>query len=96
MAAYRDPDWAASTRLRLAADAEHLDRLLHLAGLEPLGGTSLFRLARTPDAAGRFERLAGWGVLARPFAYAPDWLRFGLPPEDGWARLEAALTESVG
>jgi cobalamin biosynthesis protein CobC len=93
--AYPDLAWAERTRRRLAREAGRLDRLLTAAGFEVLGGTSLFRLARAPDARARFEGLARRGVLVRPFADAPDRLRFGLPPTAGWGRLETALMESA-
>ena len=32
------------------------------------------------------------GILTRPFADHPDWLRFGIPAEEAhWRRLAAAL-----
>ena len=95
LAAYADDGWAMRTRGRLARDAARLDRLLAAAGFEVIGGTTLFRLARAPDAADRFSRLAEQGVLVRPFADAPDRLRFGLPPAAGWRRLQQALMESA-
>jgi cobalamin biosynthetic protein CobC len=90
-AAYADPAWADRTRARLARDAVRLDRLLAGAGFKPVGGTSLFRLVHAADAHGVFRRLAGAGVLCRPFT-DPHLLRFGLPgrPAD-WARLTVAL-----
>jgi len=91
LAAYADAGWADRARRRLARDAVRLDRLLTGAGLEPIGGTSLFRLARTPEAHSVFLRLARAGVLCRPFE-APDLLRFGLPGRPAeWGRLAAAL-----
>jgi len=91
-AAYVDTPWADAARKRLARDAARLDRLLAAAGLTPLGGTLLFRLARAPDAAGVFLRLAHAGVLCRPFA-DPRLLRFGLPGRPAeWTRLAAALS----
>jgi cobalamin biosynthetic protein CobC len=91
-AAYADGAWAKRTRARLTRDAARLDRILAGAGLEPVGGTSLFRLVRAKDAAAVFQRLAAAGILCRPFA-DPRLLRFGLPgrPAD-WARLAAALS----
>ena len=91
-AAYADPEWAKRTRARLARDAARLDGMLARAGLAVVGGTTLFRLARTQDAGDIFLRLAGAGVLCRPFE-DPHLLRFGLPgrPAD-WARLGAALS----
>lgn len=94
--AYADWSWAQATRARLAADARRLDGLLERAGFEVVGGTSLFRLAAAADAPARFERLAQAGVLTRPFRDDPSRLRFGLPPDDAWARLEAALMEAAG
>jgi cobalamin biosynthesis protein CobC len=66
--------------------------VLEDAGWRILGGTRLFRLARHEDAHGAFERLLAGGILARPFAVAPDRLRFGIPPgKDAWERLATAL-----
>ena len=74
-----DTSWRERTLARLQRDAARLDALLVAAGFAIEGGTPLFRLARHADAAGWFARLAVAGVLARPFAERPDWLRFGLP-----------------
>jgi cobalamin biosynthetic protein CobC len=89
--ALRDTAWAEATRQRLRADAARLDQLAHKAGLQLAGGTDLFRLYETPDAAHWQERLAKHQIWSRSFSYAPHWLRLGLPPADGWARLEQAL-----
>jgi len=93
-AAYADTAWAERARTRLAHDAARLDRILAGAGLELVGGTSLFRLVRADDARVVFRHLAGVGVLCRPFQNS-QLLRFGLPgrPAD-WARLETALAGS--
>ena len=61
-------------------------------GLNPIGGTSLFRLVRSADAARLFQTLGQAGILVRRFAEHPAWLRFGLPGnESDWQRLERAL-----
>ena len=87
-----DPDWAEATRARLHTDAQRLDGILQAAGLKIVGGTDLYRLGESKQAQALFEALGQAGILARPFAYRPDWLRFGLPgSEEGWARLETAL-----
>lgn len=92
MAALADRAWATAMRATLAASASRLDALLTGAGLEVVGGTSLFRLARTPNAADIFNRLGRAGVLVRRFQVQPTWLRFGLPRDhDAWQRLGAAL-----
>jgi cobalamin biosynthetic protein CobC len=94
--AYADRDWAQATRASLREDAARLDALLTRAGLALLGGTILFRLCATPHAARWFAHLARHGILVRPFAQQPDWLRFGLPGNEAeWARLEAALQQGL-
>ncbi len=90
--ALADAAWIGATRARLAAAAQRLDALLTAAGLEVAGGTSLFRLARTPAAAELFDRLGRAGILVRRFAERGTWLRFGLPGADTeWQRLAVAL-----
>jgi cobalamin biosynthesis protein CobC len=92
LAAYADKRWAQHERAALQKAAQRLDRLLASSGFELAGGTSLFRLARAPDARERFARLLAAGILVRPFDFAPDLLRFGLPRgRDQWRRLAAAL-----
>jgi cobalamin biosynthetic protein CobC len=92
LAAYADHAWTARMQRRLASDARRLDMLLIKAGLDIVGGTELFRLARAEKAEAVFLRLARAGILCRPFD-DPHLLRFGLPGSaDGWLRLEDALT----
>ncbi|MGQ0566312.1 MAG: threonine-phosphate decarboxylase CobD [Gemmobacter sp.] len=91
-AALRDDDWTATTRARLACDAQRLDALITAHGPAPLGGTDLFRLYDTPDATAWQNRLAARRIWTRVFPYTPRWLRLGLPgTAHDWARLEAAL-----
>jgi cobalamin biosynthetic protein CobC len=90
--ALADEAWNEATRARLAATASRLDEVLSGAGLEVTGGTSLFRLVRTPAARELFDRLGGAGIYVRRFAEQPTWLRVGLPAsEPQWVRLAAAL-----
>jgi cobalamin biosynthetic protein CobC len=79
--AYQDRDWLAQSAARLERDGARLDALLRETGFDMLGGTPLFRLARHPEATKIFERLCAGGILTRPFAARPDWLRFGIPRE---------------
>ena len=95
MDAYADEGWPVAARARLAEAAERLDILLLRARFEIVGGTTLFRLAAAENTPDRFRRLAERGVLTRPFAYNPRWLRFGLPAPAHWPRLEAALMETA-
>jgi cobalamin biosynthetic protein CobC len=91
--AYGDADWIASSAARLAREGARLDAILAEAGFAPVGGTPLFRLVRHARAAELFERLCRAGVLVRPFAEKPDWLRFGIPHgEHDFDRLRAALS----
>jgi len=90
--ALADFAWTDATRDRLGKDAARLDALIERAGWRILGGTRLFRLAAKADARAAFERLLAAGILTRPFADAPDRLRFGIPgDENAWRRLAAAL-----
>ena len=92
LAAYADIRWMERERAVLQKSAQRIDALLTLNGFELAGGTSLFRLARAPDARERFTRLLAAGILVRPFDFAPDLLRFGLPRgREQWRRLAAAL-----
>jgi cobalamin biosynthetic protein CobC len=94
--AYADRDWAEATRARLREESERLDALLADARLALLGGTTLFRLCTSPHATSWFTHLARHGILVRPFAQQPDWLRFGLPgTEAEWSRLQAALQQGL-
>ena len=91
LAAYADHGWAEQARCRLARHADQLDEVLTRGGLEVIGGTSLFRLAGAADAERRFEALCAAGILTRPFADQPHWLRFGLPSATVLRRLDQAL-----
>jgi cobalamin biosynthetic protein CobC len=90
--ALADEAWAQAMRERLRLAADRLDALLTDAGLHVIGGTSLFRLARTPAAADLFDRLGRAGIFVRRFAEHPGWLRFALPgDEEAWRRLIVTL-----
>lgn len=91
-AALADLHWAVTTRAWLAAQAAAVDAVLAAAGLVAAGGTALFRLVESDAAGAVFDRLCRAGILVRPFAYAPRWLRVGLPGDAaGVERLAAAL-----
>lgn len=90
--ALSDGAWIADTRRRLAGEAAALMDVLAGAGLGDAGGTDLFRLARTTNAAALQQRLAAAGIWVRIFPERPGLVRFGLPGGDGpRARLAAAL-----
>lgn len=86
--ALQDPNWAASHRKRLETAAQRLDDVILGKEATLVGGTSLFRLYQVDDAAVWQERMARIHVWSRVFPYNAKWLRLGLPPDHGWARLE--------
>jgi cobalamin biosynthetic protein CobC len=94
--ALADLAWREKTLTSLAEAALKFDVVLAGAGLEVIGGTSLFRLARTKDAAALFRHLGEAGIHVRRFNKYPAWLRFGFPAlEEEWQRLKTALASFV-
>ncbi len=94
--AYADYDWQSRTRTNLSKAAAQLDIILKASGLDVIGGTSLYRFVKVPDADGLFERLARAGIYVRRFGWSPSHLRIGLPPTvEAASRLKAALNSSV-
>lgn len=89
--ALQDTTWAKATRIRLANDADRMDKLMAKAGASLIGGTTLFRLYDVGDAAAWQDQLARNQVWSRIFPYSSRWLRLGLPAPDQWDQLEAAL-----
>jgi cobalamin biosynthetic protein CobC len=77
-AALADSGWAAAQRAKLKQAAEQLDAVLAGGDFKILGGTALFRLAGHPESRDLFIRLAGKGILTRPFKDRSA-LRFGIP-----------------
>ncbi len=95
--ALADTAWIERTRRRLAKAAERLDAILTDAGLEIVGGTTLFRLAKTSAAKRLFDHLGRAGLLVRTFPENKTWLRFGLPPNtQDWKRLQIAMAAFAG
>ncbi|MBY5812494.1 threonine-phosphate decarboxylase CobD [Rhizobium leguminosarum] len=58
-----------------------LHAVLKGAGLRMAGGTALFTLVADARAGDIYTHLCRHHILVRKFDYAPDWLRFGLPPD---------------
>ncbi len=56
-----------------------------------VGGTDLFRLYEVDNAVAWQDRLGRAHIWSRIFPYSATYLRLGLPPQDGWTRLEAAM-----
>ena len=90
-AAYADAGWIATARNALVVRAAALDSVLRHRGLEPFGACPQFRLVEC-NAPELFDRLAGAGILTRPFDYDSRWLRLGVPASASeLARLDRAL-----
>lgn len=94
--ALSDTEWARATIARLRAETARMDGLAQQAGWRALGGTELFRLYRTPDAAAARAHLARAHIWSRIFPWSPHLLRLGLPGSDEeWKRLGAALASTA-
>ncbi|WP_448658784.1 aminotransferase class I/II-fold pyridoxal phosphate-dependent enzyme [Sphingomonas sp. CJ99] len=94
LAAYADRAWQADQRARLNAGARRMAALFGEHGLAIIGQTPFFTLIEHVDRDALFAHLLCHGVLSRPFADEPCWLRLGLPgTESDWARLEKSLAD---
>ena len=90
--ALNDTAWRQATAGRLTTAGARLAPLLAGYGLESVGYTSLFHLVRHEKAPAVADALGRAGILVRNFPDRPDWLRFGLPPDEAaWTRLDGAL-----
>jgi cobalamin biosynthetic protein CobC len=95
--ALEDSAWQKTARGIYLHLAERLDHLLAGAGLEPVGGTPLYRLVAHPGAQAIHKRLAAEAIWVRRFDDAPTWLRFGLPGDEAaFNRLASALQAACG
>jgi cobalamin biosynthetic protein CobC len=94
--ALEDTEWINTMRERLEEESRRLDAALTEAGIEVVGGTSLFRLVRTSGADHLFHHLGRAGILVRRFPEHTAWLRIGLPDSEvAWDRLRAALGRQI-
>lgn len=85
-----DTHWQAITRRRLSRDSQRLANLLGAAGLQVTGGTPLFQTVYASKPWHLADTLAAEGILLRVFEQSAR-LRFGLPPENQWGRLQQVL-----
>lgn len=93
-AALKDKQWQTANRDMLILQSQRLRVLLTQYGLKPSGGTALFQYVEERRAMEIRHALAKQGVWVRLFEECLA-LRFGLPPDNGWQRLEAALSKCV-
>ena len=93
--ALHDAEWINRTRNELERSSEDLENTLSAAGCRTVGRTSLFITVERGDAADLAVTLAKRRILVRSFAYAPTWLRFGLPADEAARdRLQHALAHA--
>ena len=85
-----DTHWQAVTRRRLLRDSQRLASLLGAAGLQVTGGTPLFQTIYASKPWRLADKFASKGILLRVFEQSAG-LRFGLPPENQWDRLQQTL-----
>ena len=86
--ALKDSTWVKATTLRLLGETVRMDSICNNLGWQSLGGTPLFRLYATLDAAQAQAHLARAQIWSRIFPYSKTWIRLGLPGgEIEWARM---------
>ena len=88
--ALQDRTWQKYTRQQLLEKSQRLGGLLQQYKLNSSGQSSLFHWVKKDDAERIYLQLAQQGVLVRLFAQ-PSSLRFGLPKDSDWEKLERAL-----
>ncbi|MBY5570166.1 pyridoxal phosphate-dependent class II aminotransferase [Rhizobium leguminosarum] len=71
----------SAIRGRIDERSAGLHAVLRDAGLQISGGTALFTLVADARAGDIYTHLCRHHILVRKFDYAPNWLRFGLPPD---------------
>jgi cobalamin biosynthetic protein CobC len=88
--ALMDKAWQEKMCLLLPDSSQRLAKLLSQYGLAPTAGTALFQFTPTSQAIAWQQHFARQGIWVRLFSEVSA-LRFGLPPDAGWERLETAL-----
>lgn len=95
--AFSDAAGRAAFTDRLERRRTLLGDVFAKTGLKEIGGTMLFSLVEHRDAHALYDALCTQRVLVRKFAYAPQWLRFGLPLDENDAEtLRQRLAIAIG
>lgn len=91
--ALADTAWASASTVRLMNEIDQMDEIARKAGWQIVGGTCLFRLYQTSDAAYAQMRLAQHRIWSRIFPYSASWIRLGMPgTESEWNRYARAVS----
>lgn len=88
--ALEDSAWQANARMTLALQGSRMRNLLEKYHFKVQGSADLFHYVPAQNAVQLQEQLARLGIWVRKFN-DPSALRFGLPPEHQWHRLEEAF-----
>ncbi|MDP8567016.1 threonine-phosphate decarboxylase CobD [Methylophilus aquaticus] len=92
--ALQNRDWQQAMISQLQQTSLKLAQTLTRYALAPQGGSALFQYVTHPNSHALHQALAEQGIWTRYFP-APNAMRFGLPNEVDWPRLEAALKLST-
>ncbi len=90
--ALKDLSWQNQSQRSLIQASNRLSGLLKQYKLTPQSGTRLFQYVPTHQAELWHQQLAAQGVWVRLFGQ-PQALRFGLPSDNQWQKLELALSK---
>lgn len=80
--ALADENWASAHRLFLASLTDKVKASFMGAGIEFIGGTSLFSTFSAPPAASLQRALARMGIWTRIYQDHPSLIRFGTPANE--------------
>ena len=83
-----DNVWKDNTIINLKENSRLIDNLTSKLKWEVVGGTSLFRLYKTPNAFIAQDKLAKLKVWTRRFSYSTNWIRLGIPSKKELDNLE--------
>lgn len=91
--ALKNREWVLQVKGQLSKQVKQFDQLFIQHGCKIVGGTHLFRLVEMQEAHDLWQYLANNGIWVRKFDYNSQWLRFGLPPEQEWDRVEKTIND---
>lgn len=91
--ALRNREWILKVKDQLSKQIKQFDQLFLYNACKVVGGTHLFRLIEMQEAHNLWKYLANHGIWVRKFDYNPQWLRFGLPQEQDWGRIEKTIQD---
>lgn len=91
--AFKNREWILQAQDQLSKQVQQFDQLFMQHACKIVGGTHLFRLIEMQNAQDLWEYLAKHGIWVRKFDYNSQWLRFGLPQEQDWNRVQKTIQD---